>query len=32
MQGYWVSRPLPVEGIEQKLQEERAFWSQGLTD
>ncbi|HYX22426.1 MAG TPA: GGDEF domain-containing phosphodiesterase, partial [Thermoanaerobaculia bacterium] len=29
MQGYWVSRPLPVEGIEQKLQEEQAFWSQG---
>jgi diguanylate cyclase (GGDEF)-like protein/PAS domain S-box-containing protein len=28
MQGYWVSRPLPVDGIDRKLQEEIALWSQ----
>jgi len=28
MQGYWVSRPLPVEGIDRKLEEELALWSQ----
>jgi diguanylate cyclase (GGDEF)-like protein/PAS domain S-box-containing protein len=28
MQGYWVSRPLPVDGIDRKLEEEIALWSQ----
>jgi diguanylate cyclase (GGDEF)-like protein/PAS domain S-box-containing protein len=28
MQGYWVSRPLPVDGIDRKLDEEIALWSQ----
>ena len=28
MQGYWVSRPLPVDGIDRKLEEELALWSQ----
>ena len=28
MQGYWVSRPLAVEGIDRKLEEEIALWSQ----
>src|SRR5262245_6876787 len=28
MQGYWVSRPLPVDGIDRKLDEEVALWSQ----
>jgi diguanylate cyclase (GGDEF)-like protein/PAS domain S-box-containing protein len=28
MQGYWVSRPLPVDGVDAKLQEEIALWSQ----
>ncbi|HTY42455.1 MAG TPA: EAL domain-containing protein [Thermoanaerobaculia bacterium] len=27
MQGYWVSRPLPVDGIDRKLEEELALWS-----
>ena len=29
MQGYWVSRPLPIEGVDRKLQEELALWRQG---
>jgi EAL domain-containing protein (putative c-di-GMP-specific phosphodiesterase class I) len=29
MQGYWVSRPLPAEGITQRLTDEVALWSQG---
>jgi diguanylate cyclase (GGDEF)-like protein/PAS domain S-box-containing protein len=33
MQGYWVSRPLPVDGIDRKLEEELALWSQrGTSD
>jgi diguanylate cyclase (GGDEF)-like protein/PAS domain S-box-containing protein len=28
MQGYWVSRPLPVEGIDRRLAEEVALWNQ----
>jgi EAL domain-containing protein (putative c-di-GMP-specific phosphodiesterase class I) len=28
MQGYWVSRPLPVDGVDRKLDEELALWSQ----
>ncbi len=28
MQGYWVSRPLPADGIDRKLEEEIALWSQ----
>ncbi len=28
MQGYWVSRPLPIEGVDQKLVEELELWSQ----
>ncbi|HWZ87164.1 MAG TPA: EAL domain-containing protein [Thermoanaerobaculia bacterium] len=30
MQGYWVSRPLPVDGVDRKLEEELVFWSRGL--
>ena len=29
MQGYWVSRPLPIDGVDRKLQEELALWAQG---
>ena len=29
MQGYWVSRPLPIDGVDRKLQEELALWRQG---
>ena len=29
MQGYWVSRPLPAEGITQRLTDEIALWRQG---
>ena len=29
MQGYWVSRPLPAEGITQRLTDEIALWKQG---
>ena len=33
MQGYWVSRPLPADGIDRKLAEEVALWSQtGASD
>jgi diguanylate cyclase (GGDEF)-like protein/PAS domain S-box-containing protein len=32
MQGYWVSRPLPVDGIDRKLEEEIALWSQPASD
>ncbi len=32
MQGYWVSRPLPVDGIDQKLAEEMALWNQTDTN
>jgi len=27
MQGYWVSRPLPAEGVERLLQEELKLWT-----
>ena len=29
MQGYWVSRPLPAEGITQRLTDEIALWKRG---
>ncbi len=29
MQGYWVSRPLPEEGVAQRLTDEVALWKQG---
>ncbi|MEX0879406.1 MAG: EAL domain-containing protein [Thermoanaerobaculia bacterium] len=29
MQGYWVSRPLPEEGVTQRLTDEIALWKQG---
>ena len=29
MQGYWVSRPLPIDGVDRKIQEELALWRQG---
>ncbi len=29
MQGYWVSRPLPVDGVDRKIEEELALWRQG---
>ncbi len=32
MQGYWVSRPLPIDGIDRKLEEEIALWSQPAQD
>jgi EAL domain-containing protein (putative c-di-GMP-specific phosphodiesterase class I) len=32
MQGYWVSRPLPIDGVDRKLEEEVALWSQPAPD
>jgi diguanylate cyclase (GGDEF)-like protein/PAS domain S-box-containing protein len=29
MQGYWVSRPLPIDGVDRKIEEELALWRQG---